>query len=243
MNFKNFLKRNLTDLQLKTVKKYVSFIRSFGHGNDLTKLAKIYKTDKWGDHSYTPYYMTHFSKFKYKRISLLEIGVGGDEDPKLGGASLRMWKRYFHFGNIYGIDIYDKSFHEENRIKIFKGSQIDKAFLIDVAEKIPEPDIIIDDGSHINKHVIETFKILFPVLKQGGIYVIEDIQTSYWPDYGGDSNNFENPDTIMNFFKKLTDCLNYKEFRNPGYQPTDFDKSIISIHFYHNLIFIYKGKN
>ena len=243
MTLKDLLKRNLTDLQLKTVKRTVAFIKSIGHGNNLTSLAKIYKTDKGGDHFYTPHYTTHFNKFKDKRISLLEIGVGGNENPKLGGASLRMWKRYFHNGEIFGIDIYDKSFHEENRIKIFKGSQIDKKFLIDVVEKMPVPDIIIDDGSHINKHVILTFKILFPVLKEGGIYVIEDIQTSYWPDYGGDNNNLDNPDTMMNYFKKLTDSLNYKEFRTPDYLPTSLEKSMVSIHFYHNLIFIYKGKS
>jgi demethylmacrocin O-methyltransferase len=207
MTLKDLLNRNLTGLQLKVIKKTVAFIKSIGHGSNLTRLAKIYKTDKGGDHFYTPHYMTHFNKLKNKRISLLEIGVGGDENPKLGGASLRMWKRYFHNGEIFGIDVYDKSLQEENRIKIFKGSQIDKEFLIDVIEKIPEPDIIIDDGSHINEHVILTYKILFPVLKKGGIYVIEDVQTSYWPDYGGDYNNLENPDTIMNFFKGISKNL------------------------------------
>jgi demethylmacrocin O-methyltransferase len=84
---------------------------------------------------------------------------------------------------------------------------------------------------------------LFPKLSDGGIYVIEDTCTSYWPNFGGDSTNFDNSDTTMNFFKKLTDSLNFKDFLNPEYQPTFFDMNIISIHFYHNLIFVYKGKN
>jgi hypothetical protein len=104
-------------------------------------------------------------------------------------------------------------------------------------------DIIIDDGSHVNGHVIDTFKFLFPRLKDGGIYVIEDTQTSYWEDYGGDSKNLDNPKTIMNFFKKLTDSLNNQEFIIQDYIQSYYDKKIISIHFYHNIIFIYKGNN
>ena len=55
-----------------------------------------------------------------------------------------------------------------------------------------ELDIIIDDGSHINEHVIRTFQYLFPKLKPGGIYVVEDTQTSYRQDYGGDDKNLNN---------------------------------------------------
>jgi len=180
---------------------------------------------------------------KFKRINLLEIGVGGYEDPHLGGNSLRMWKKYFPKGTIFSIDIYEKSSLEEKRIKIFQGSQIDKEFLSSVLRVTGELDMIIDDGSHMNNHVIESFKILFPELKDGGIYVIEDTQTSYWKDYGGNSDDLKDTCTIMNFFKSLTDCLNHKEFIKPGYIPTYYDQNITSIHFYHNLIFIYKGKN
>jgi len=209
----------------------------------LDNLAKIYKTDKWGDHYYTKHYETHFKKLRFKKIKLLEIGVGGFEDPFSGGNSLRMWKRYFPFGIIYSIDIYDKSSHEEDRIRIFKGSQTDEDFLMNVIKETSEIDLIIDDGSHINEHVIATFKILFPFLKKGGIYVIEDTQTSYWPESGGRSENLDTSHTTMNFFKRLADGLNYKELMIPDYIPTYFDKSITSIHFYHNLIFVYKGDN
>lgn len=73
-----------------------------------------------------------------------------------------MWKRYFPFGRISSIDIYDKTFFQERRIKIFQGSQTDTLFLKKVINQIGSPDIIIDDGSHINSHVIETFQFLFP---------------------------------------------------------------------------------
>ena len=210
---------------------------------DLNKLARIYNTDKWGTHSYTPIYQKHFKNHKFKRVNLLEIGVGGYNNPKRGGNSLRMWKAYFPFARIFSIDIYDKSSLQENRIKIFQGDQTDETFLSNVVSETGSIDIIIDDGSHINSHIIKTFNILFPSLKDGGIYAIEDIQTSYWKEYGGDSDNLENPNTTMNYFRKLADGLNYKEYIKPGYKETYFDKTITSIHFFHNMILIYKGNN
>jgi demethylmacrocin O-methyltransferase len=211
--------------------------------NNLNRLAQIYKSDKWGKHQYTEHYSTHFSKLKFRRLKLFEIGVGGYHFQYIGGNSLRMWKRYFPFAKIYSLDIYDKSHFEESRIRIFKGNQTDLVILDNIIQEIGEPDIIIDDGSHINEHVITTFKFLFPKLKNGGIYVVEDTETSYWPDYGGDSVHLNNPTTIMNFFKGLTDCLNYQELINRDQGPTYFDKHINSIQFYHNQIFIFKGTN
>jgi hypothetical protein len=233
--------------RIKKIKKNVlnpiNEIRAKNVSEDLDELGRIYGSDKIGTHYYTQHYKLHFEKYREKKLNLLEIGVGGYEKPFSGGKSLRMWKKYFPSGNIYSIDIYDKSALQEERIKIFQGSQVDKEFLNRVCDEIQGIDIIIDDGSHINEHVIESFKILFPKLNDGGIYVIEDTNTSYWPDYGGDSNNLENPLTSMNFFKKLTDSLNHKEFLIQDYQPSYFDENIVSMHFYHNIIFIYKGKN
>ena len=211
--------------------------------NNLYKLAELHGTDKLTGHQYIQYYDKHFHNLRMRKLNILEIGVGGYTNPNKGGNSLRMWKYYFPKSKIYSIDIYDKSFIEEDRIKIFKGNQTDEVFLRNVYKEIGNLDIVIDDGSHLNKDVITSFKILFPLLNIGGIYVIEDTQTSYWPDFEGDSDDLNNPATSMNFFKSLTDCLNYEEFIKPGYIPSYYDKHIISIHFYHNLIFIYKGNN
>lgn len=234
-----FLQKNIHKKLLQQYKKFLATRYFF----NLDELAKIYLTDKGISHSYTKHYQFHFKNFKFKKINLLEIGVGGYENPLLGGNSLRMWKKYFPFGNIFSIDIYDKSKLQETRIKIFQGSQVDEPFLKNVIEEIGDLDIIIDDGSHLNRHVIPTFEILFPYLKDGGIYVIEDTQTSYWPSYGGDSKELSNPNTIMGFFKSIIDSLNNKEFFIPGYRQSYYDQKIISMHFYHNLIFIYKGDN
>ena len=237
------LKKKISNTSRRKLRHLRDEIKAIGSGNNLEKLAKIYKTDKASEHFYIPHYKLHLKKFRFKKINLLEIGVGGYTNPHMGGNSLRMWKKYFPYGKIFSIDIYDKSPLEESRITIFQGSQVDKDFLDKVTNEIGEIDIIIDDGSHINEHVIETFKLLFPKLKDGGIYVVEDTQTSYWKGYGGDSENLNNPTTMMNFFKSLTDALNHKEFIKPGYEQSYFDKKICSMHFYHNLIFIYKGNN
>lgn len=240
---KEILKKKLSNRSKRKLRNLIDDIKAIGLGNDLDRLGKIYKTDKIGRHFYTAHYKAHLKKFKLRKINLLEIGVGGYQNPHAGGKSLRMWKKYFPFGKIFSIDIYDKSSLQENRIKIFRGSQVDKDFLDKVTNEIGGIDIIIDDGSHINEHVIETFKLLFPKLNDGGIYVVEDTQTSYWKKYGGDSEDLNNPKTMMNFFKSLTDALNNKEFINPNYRQSYFDKKILSMHFYHNLIFIYKGNN
>lgn len=237
------LKENLSKKQQRRVKKFVNSIRSVPFRNDLNKLASIYGSDKWGRHFYTQHYQNHLKRLKYKKIKLLEIGVGGYSNPYRGGSSLGMWKKYFPFAKIYAIDIHDKSFFQEDRINIFQGSQVDEGFLENVVRKSGALDVIIDDGSHMNDHVIRSFQFLFPKLKDGGIYIIEDTQTSYWKRYGG---NFEDPvhaGTTLSFLKSLTDGLNHKEFPIPGYEPNYYDKKIVSMHFYHNMVFIYKGNN
>lgn len=236
---KTTLKRAFTPKQRRRLR---SLLSPFVAG-DLNRLATIQGTDKWNTHWYTPHYQTHFRHLRKKKLNILEIGVGGYDDPDQGGESLRMWKRYFPKSSIYSIDIYDKSRLQEDRIQIFTGSQDDEAFLSDLFQRIGSLDIVIDDGSHVNEHVIKTFEILYPLLNNGGIYVIEDVQTSYWTDVGGDSTNLDNPSTIMGYFKSLVDCLNYEEFDILQYKPTYYDRNIVAMHFYHNLIFVHKGRN
>jgi demethylmacrocin O-methyltransferase len=227
----------------KTIKKIISHIITFFYTDSLYWLAFRFRTDKLNPHNYIAAYQEHFNKYIYKKINLLEIGVGGYDNPKKGGASLRMWKRFFSRGKIYAIDIYDKSALDEKRIKTFQGSQVDIDFLDKMIKQTGPFDIIIDDGSHISEHVIQSFIYLFPKLKDGGVYVIEDLETSYWKEFNGDSDDLIMSNTSMNFIKKLTDGLNYKEFEINDYSPSYFDKNIVSIHFYKSLVFIYKGDN
>jgi len=213
------------------------------YAGNLTMLALVHGSDKWGAHQYTPHYQQHFRALRRKRLKILEIGVGGYADPRAGGASLRMWKHYFPRSEIYAVDIHDKSALQEPRIRIFQGSQNDPAFLRSVAQEMGRLDIVIDDGSHVNEHVLTSFRTLFPLLEEDGLYVVEDTQTSYWPAYGGDSYELNNPKTMMSFLKSLADGLNYQEIARRGYQPTDFEQNITALHFYHNLVFVQKGTN
>ena len=242
-SIKNLIRKSISPSKLQLYRNMRANIIGTLLPFNLTRMAKYYDTDKWGRHYYTPNYQNHFRKFKFEKIKLLEIGVGGYDSPDKGGNSLRMWKKYFPFGKIYSIDIYDKHKLQENRIRIFQGSQIDELFLQELMKEIGELDIIIDDGSHNNQHIIKTFEILFPYLKVGGIYVVEDTETSYREELKGDSQDLTNPKTTMNFFKTFPDRINKSEFNLPIFENDNYSNFIFSIHFYHNLIFIYKSIN
>jgi hypothetical protein len=240
---RNWFYDKKTDLDKLKIRKKVMRFRSFFCTQQLDKLALVNGSDKFGNHFYTQHYDFHFKEFKNKRNKVLEIGVGGHSSPYFGGGSLRMWKQYFKRSQIYSIDIYAKELLQEKRIQIFKGSQTDAGFLEDLISKIGSPHIIIDDGSHLNEHVLTSFQILFKHVLPGGYYVVEDIQTSYWPEFGGSKNSFNEPNTIMGYFKSLADGLNHQEYLIPDYKPTYTDLNITAVHFYHNMIFIRKGFN
>jgi cephalosporin hydroxylase len=209
---------------------------------DLTQLAAHFGTDKWGAHRYAQHYQRHFDHLRTRPVRVLEIGIGGYSRAKQGGASLRMWKHFFPQGQIVGLDIHDKSFVEEHRIRAYQGDQTDPELLHRIVAESGPFDIIIDDGSHRPHHIIPTFGILFPLLADDGIYVVEDTQTSYWPEFGG-SDDIDEPSTSMNFLKRLADGLNYEEFVDEPYDPSYTDTHVVSVTFYHNLVFIQKGTN
>jgi hypothetical protein len=208
----------------------------------LREIALRTGTDKEGVHSYTAAYERHLRHLRDSPIRLLEIGVGGYADPAKGGESLRMWKEYFPRAEIVGIDIHDKAALAEQRIAIVRGDQSDPDFLARVGREFGPFDVIIDDGSHYSAHVIASFVGLFPFLADGGIYVVEDLQTSYWETYGGSSTEGR-AGTSMTFLHALVDGLNHAEFDVVGYVPSKFDEGIQSIAFYHNLAFVEKGAN
>ena len=210
--------------------------------NDLCQLAVHFKTDKWGTHRYAQHYQRHLQHLKNDSFNLLEIGIGGYSKAGKGGASLRMWKHFFPAAHIYGMDIRDKSFVDEDRITTFVADQSDPESLRAVAGKIGELDVIIDDGSHLSPHILRTFETLFPLLRDGGIYAVEDTQTSYWPEWQG-SIDRQDPNTSMSMLKALADGVNYEEFVDDDYQPTYADRHVVAVHFYHNLVIIEKGTN
>ncbi len=209
--------------------------------SDLTSLAKIYQTDKWGKHQYTPVYEQYFQSLRYQPVRLLEIGVGGVAKTDRGGNSLRMWKRYFPKGRITGIDLYDKSALQEPRLRTCQGNQADGDFLRKVNEAEGPFDIIIDDGSHRQSHIIASYEVLFPLLKPGGYYVIEDTQTSYWPSFEGSTVDMDTIPSAMNYFISRIHSVNAPEWIKEEVPVGKRNEGIAAIAFYHNLLMIKKA--
>ncbi|HTZ69708.1 MAG TPA: CmcI family methyltransferase, partial [Acetobacteraceae bacterium] len=183
------------------------------------------------------------ARLRDSAINILEVGIGGYADPLSGGGSLRMWHDYFPKARIFGLDLHAKSFHIADRVRLYQGSQTDAALLRKIDRDAGGFDIIIDDGSHINEHVIATFNIMFPLLKMGGLYVVEDMQTSYWPVLGGSSDNPDSPRTMVGYFKSLIHGLNHAEINGHALRGGLFDQSIVAMSFYHNMVFVEKGDN
>lgn len=209
-------------------------------GGNLNLLAALCGTDKYGVHHYTPTYQELMSRFRSKPIRLLEIGVGGFQGG-LGGESLLMWAAYFPKGRLYGIDIYDKTSLSRGRIKVLRCSQADRPRLVEIGKAFGPFDFIIDDGSHLNSHQIECFQILWPFVKDHGAYVIEDVQTSYWPAFGGghvESREYLN--SCMSYFKGMVDSVNLAEFLEQPGPRSPLDPTIGRIAFHHNLVVLTK---
>ena len=202
MTFPKYIIQLFSEKQREIIRYWLQSIPAFFYQNDLSKLAKLYGTDKY-EHGYTEIYHQYFKEIKHRKIRILEIGIGGGENTKYGGNSLKMWAKYFPKSEVLGIDLYDKSLLDYRRIQTFRGSQTDEKFL----SQFDNLDIIIDDGSHINEDVIKSFEILFPKLNAGGYYCIEDLENSYWKESGGDETNLLAPNTMMNYFKSLIDSL------------------------------------
>lgn len=188
------------------------------------------KSSKW--QHYFDIYDRHLSKFRDKEITLLEIGVAE-------GGSLQIWKKYFgEKSKIFGIDIREDCKYEESQIEIFIGDQTDYNFLTKVIDRIGIPDIIIDDGSHVQSHILKTFDFLYPTLNEnGGVYIIEDCHTAYWPRFEGGVNSHLN---VVEIFSKRVHDVNSKWYNEPK---TPKLKTLDSIHFYDSMVVFEKRKN
>ena len=240
----NALKRRLSRLpeaHKKNIRRVAEVaLAVVPHRHDLSILCAKYGGDKL-EHGYIQHYQRLFSSIRKRRLTVLEIGVGGYDDPYSGGESLRMWRDFFPNSLIYGIDIFEKHGVDGRRIKTFQGDQSNANFLMEVVSKIGRPDVIIDDGSHQNPHVIASFSALFPYLAEDGFYAIEDLYTSYWKRMGGGWNNGLERNTSISMLKGLIDALNYRYI--PHRKPSDVDLSIVSVHFFRKLAIIQKGRN
>lgn len=213
-----------------------------GDVDPLTRLAIKHGTDKWGQHFYSPIYHSLFSHLCDQPVRLLEIGVGGYGFKKIGGASLRMWAEYFPSGRILGIDVAEKQLTLDPRITVLQGSQVDTAFLARLGADHGPFDIIIDDGSHVPAHVVTSFDALFPHLADDGVYVIEDVQTSFWSQYGG---SVLHGGATIGLARSILEYLNHAEISiaDSGRFMPAIAKQIRSLRAYHNILVIEKGDN
>lgn len=207
---------------------------------NLDTLALEARTDKASDgHNYTPIYENYLRMLRLTGFTMLELGIGGYQYPERGGESLRLWYNYFPNAKIVGVDCYEKTGMAKDRIFVEQGSQDDPAFLNHVNEKHGPFDLIIDDASHVNKLTIRSFEILFPLLKPGGFYFVEDVHTSFWfMEYGGDPDPTSCTQTTLKYFQKLTVQL-FEETLLPQHR-NEFCGIIEYIHFYQNLVIIKK---
>lgn len=132
------------------------------------------QSDKISHHGYHRFYDRYLQQFsKTEKILMLELGYEN-------GYSIEIWKNYFENVSIHSIDILDN----------LKNPLVDKFFRVDqnsieeldrfVSKNQEKYDFIIDDASHVPAHQWNTFIRLMSILEEGGIYIIEDIETSYW---------------------------------------------------------------
>ena len=162
----------------------------------------FYEGPKVGVHKwlhYLPIYDRAFASLDKSTVHMLEIGVAR-------GGSLQMWREFFGSeATIFGIDINPECSNvvsHPNQVRI--GSQADPNFLRSVVSDMRSINVVLDDGSHLAEHQIASFRTLFPLLDVGGLYIIEDLHTAYWPGFGG---GLRRPGSAIELVKALIDDM------------------------------------
>jgi 23S rRNA U2552 (ribose-2'-O)-methylase RlmE/FtsJ len=176
---------------------------------------------------YFDIYERHLERFRGTAPVMIEIGVAA-------GGSLAMWKEYFGSGShIIGIDINPEcKAYEGDGIDIFIGSQDDPTTIDAIFSKHPKIDIVLDDGSHIMHHMISSFELMYDRIHSNGVYIVEDIHTCYWEEFGG---GLGREGSFMEFAKQKLDEINAVHTR--GILPnTEFTRSTDHVSFYDSVV-------
>lgn len=209
--------------------------------------AGKFKTDK--GQQMLNNYDRWFGHLKNKAMALLELGI-------LEGESLLLWNDYFKKGRIAGLDMEDvKIDPRPSRVKIYKGMQDEKSLLRKIARQVAPKgfDIIIDDASHYGWPTKQSFEFLFyKHLKNGGIYVIEDWGTGYWPKWpdgrayrakkSWSKKRFPSHDWgMVGFVKQLIDELGVDDMTAEGFGVGPARQSeIVKIEFQRGQVAVFK---
>ena len=211
-------------------------------GGDFAKLFWSH-TGRWADKwpHYFPIYDACFAPYRRgfpradgttRPLKFLEIGVSQ-------GGSLQIWRRYFGpDATIFGADIDPRCASvadptEQVRI----GSQDDPVFLQHVIAEMGGVDVILEDGSHLAKHQEASFDILFPLLPDGGLYVVEDTQTAYWRPWQG---GYRRPGTFIEVSKSVVDDM-HARYHGSGAARPFADHDVQSVAFFDGIIAFKKG--
>ena len=193
------------------------------HGSD--KASQVALDWQW-PMNYCHTYDQLFTPLRDKPITLLELGWGewdperkDHANPDNGGRSARMWRDYFAQADIHVVDIHHKN-NPINGVTFHQGSQDDPKFLGQVHEAAGDFDIIIDDASHVSSLTVASFRILWPMLKPGGYYCIEDLHHAYH-DYFFEKSEAnrdprKNTHTTMGFLHDILDDVHYRGERMKG---------------------------
>ena len=182
-----FHNSHLNDMEALTTGRSHYILRydrsNYVHENSLNQLnseGEYFLSDKGVIHDYLPYYDMMFSGLKNDEVNIFEIGYQYK-------GSLRLWEKYFLYAKIKAIDITeDRPFINDAKAlnlltEIETGKRV-KTELIDSNTLTKEyfkdfiPDIVIDDGSHNLEDQIFIINLIYPILKKGGLLIIEDVQ-------------------------------------------------------------------
>lgn len=221
----------------------------------LTQIANRYGTDKgtcgpslaYGAHNYTDLYEAYLSDRREDPVNILEIGIGvkGTKWNSYivhgrnahGGASLKMWSDYFRNGNVYGIDINSSDHLASERIHTFvadQGNREDMRRFIGQHQDLYF-DLIIDDGSHRPEHQQMSLGILFPRLRSGGLYFIEDLENNGVGDKDGERNcGRHKSNTVLSTRSVIRSFVENGVFAQPNalHDPIQLANSIRWTHFH-----------
>jgi hypothetical protein len=186
---------------------------------------------KW--HHYIPIYEKYFARYRGRPLRFLEIGVSK-------GGSLQVWRKYFGpDAIIFGIDINEDCLAfqgQHGQVRI--GSQDDIGFLNSVVAEMGGVDVVLDDGSHVMKHIETSLSCLLPQLSEDGVYMIEDLHSAYWTDFGGGMYAKAN---FFNLVRSLTDDMHHWYHGGPMKHP-EISGYCRSIHVYDSIAVIEKGQ-
>lgn len=174
-----------SEARMHELEAFISHMNPSGHASELCEIMHRHNSDKSTVHSYTQLYDFLFNNIRATAENVLEMGIGS-VDPSFAytmgangtvGASLRGWRDYFSKAQIFGADIAEKELFEEDRIKTFFADQLNIPTIQSMFDKtgVEKFDVIIDDGLHCFQANHTFLRVAIDHLKEGGIYVIEDI--------------------------------------------------------------------